>query len=64
MNFICFIEWYYGFGRSNHIKLNQPPSAQEEQAQGHVMGHVKAIVHLAKGAFVEEAAQLQHFQVP
>lgn len=64
MNFICFTEWYYGFGRSNHIKLNQPPTAQEEQAQGHVMGHVKAIVHLAKGAFVEEAAQLQHFQVP
>lgn len=28
------------------------------------MGHVEAIVHLAKGAFVEEAAQLQHFQVP
>lgn len=52
------------FGRWNHIKLNPPPSAQEEQAQGHVMSHVKAIVHLAKGALVEEAAQLQHFQVP
>lgn len=28
------------------------------------MGHVEAIVHLSKRAFVEEAAQLQHFQVP
>jgi len=28
------------------------------------MSHVEAVVHLAKGAFVEEAARLQHFQVP
>lgn len=40
-----------------------PSTSQEEQAQGHMVSHVEAVVHLPTGSLVEEATQLQDFEV-
>lgn len=40
-----------------------PAPSQEEQAQCHVMSHVKAVVHFTTCSLVEEAAELQDLQV-
>jgi len=47
----------------SNIACLLPAPAQEQDAQGHVVGHVEAVVHLPPGALVEEAADLENPEV-